>query len=200
MGFDTDIRDCHISHNCHIIHDLYKLSDDCTKLNKTDMKIFRRSSEKAKDDKAPDKVPAPPEYTSRIENLKEYISTSKKNIFTLFILLTLPTDHNILKIFGKDVLMGFKAVPRAVGKTLVATGKTLAVTTGAAAGVVAGAVVGIGTGLKSGVQAGIEAGLKTTATVTKTVYKSVKGGKKRRTKKKTRVNKSRRYIRRSRKL
>ena len=193
MGFDTDIRTCHISNNCHIIHDLYKLSDDCTKLNKTDMKIFRRSSEKDKDDKSSDKIAAPTDYIERIKDLTKYILTSKKNIFTLFILLTLPTDHNTLKIFGKDVLMGFKAVPRAVRKTVLAT-------TGATAGVVAGAVVGIGTGLKSGVQAGIKAGLKTTADVAKTIYKSADGGKKRRTKKKSHINKSRRYIRRSRKL
>jgi hypothetical protein len=188
MGFDTDIRTCHKSENCHIIQDLYKLSDDCTKLNKTDMKIFRHSSN---EEKVPDSDNASPAYRGIIREFKSYIVSSKTNIFTLFILLTLPTDHNILKIFGKDVLMGLKSVPMAVGKTLF-------VGTGAVVGVAAGALVGIGTGITDGFSAGVKAGVATTNNAVKSVTKAVSGGKKR-TKKKTQINKSRRSLRRSRK-
>jgi len=189
MGFDTDIRTCHKSENCNIIQDLYKLSDDCTKLNKTDMKIFERSGTTDQTDLEVD--PKLQTYAKKIEAFKSYIVSSKTNIFTLFILLTLPTDHNILKIFGKDVLMGLKSVPMAVGKTLF-------VGTGAVVGVAAGALVGIGTGITDGFSAGVKAGVATTNDAVKSAVKAVRGGKKR-TKKKTQINKSRRSLRRSRK-
>lgn len=206
MGFDTNVRGCNLSMNCnHIIHDLYKLTEDGTKLNKTDIQIYRRG----KDDTSiasPD-VAEPTQqvtlingeqgqmtqYDIYINRLTSFIRESKNNMYSTLILLKLPTDHNILKIFGKDVLMGLKSVPVTLGKTAV-------IGTGATLGVLSGTVVGLGTLLGTGsVTKAYDKGSERFSNTLDASVNMVRGGKKR-TKKKAHINKLRRYIRRSRKL
>lgn len=101
MGTDTDIKECKIK-KCNIIHDLYELTHNGSKLNKTDLEI----SAYHKDDT----------YDTKLRNLKEYIDTSGTNIFSILILSKLPTDHNTFKIISKEMLLTLSDIPLAVAK------------------------------------------------------------------------------------
>jgi hypothetical protein len=201
MGFDTGIKKSNLSTgDSHIIHDLYKLTEDGAKLNKTDMTIFRRGKDGAiaKENEAePVRVIERLDgettkvslFISYIQNLAYYIKESRKNIFSSLIILKLPTDHNILKTFSKDALMRLKSVPVAIGQT-VAVGLSIGV------GALAGTLVGVGSALA------LEnpgKGYDVAKRIVGKTISAVSGGKKR-TKKKTRINKSRLSLRRSRKL
>jgi hypothetical protein len=101
MGTDTDIKECKIK-KCNIIHDLYELTHNGSKLNKTDLEI----SAYHEDDT----------YDTKLQNLKEYIDTSGTNIFSILILSKLPTDHNTFKIISKEMLFTLSDIPLAVAK------------------------------------------------------------------------------------
>ena len=118
IGSDTGMKECFIM-NCNIIHDLYKLTEDGKKLNKTDMEIKMRDNRESED-----------EYKAYIQKLKTYIDESKVNPQSITITTTSPIDHNTFKIFTRDALLLLKDVVKTTvqvpGELLLGTAKIAA--------------------------------------------------------------------------